>query len=155
MRSSHALSLFCHVYFWCFPSPLCQIVRWDCRILTLSVCIHNLPIPQFYFSILPNCQVHSTLWTARMSFKLPTKLLKISGLSEVWMFFLICFCWAPENHTAPVISVFFHRLPRAPPSFLPPLSLHCFFFHYWLDESLKLERSTFKIEIYPQNYLWK
>ncbi len=81
-------------------SPLCQIVRWDCRILTLSVCMHNLPIPQFYFSIMPNCLVHSTLWTVRMSFKLPT-------ISEVWMFLLICFCWAPENHTAPVISVFF------------------------------------------------
>ncbi len=150
MWSSHAISLFCQVYFWCFPSPLCQIVRWDCRILTLSVCIHNLPIPQFYFSMLPNCQVHSTLWTAQMSFKLPTKLLKISGLSEVWMFFLICFCWAPENHIAPVISVFFHRLPRAPPSFLPPLSLPCFSFIFDLMNLWSSRGALSKLKFTPQ-----
>jgi hypothetical protein len=91
--------------FWCFPTTLCQIVRWHCQILTLWVWIHYLLTPQFYFSILPNFQAHSPLWTARKRCKLPTKQNKISGLSEVWMFFLMCFCWAPENHTAPVISV--------------------------------------------------
>ncbi len=135
MWSSHAISLFCQVYFWCFWLSTCQIVRWDSRILTLSVCIHNLPIPQFYFSILPKCQVHSTLWTAGMCL-------------------LICFCWAPENHTAPVISVFSTGCLELLPLF-SLLFLFIVFFHFWLDGPLKLERSPFKIEIYPQNYVWK
>ncbi len=124
--------------FWCFPTPLCQIVRWHCWILTMLVWIHNLLTPQFYFSILPNCQVHSTVWAARKRFKLPTKLLKVSGLSEVWMFFLICFCSAPENHTAPVISVFSTGGVGLLPWFFPPLSHHCFFFSFltwWIFEA--------------------
>jgi hypothetical protein len=74
-RNSKFTSLFPYFAkftFRCFSIPLCQIVRWHCRILTLLVCVHNLLTPQFYFSILPNCQVHSTLWAARKRFKLPT-----------------------------------------------------------------------------------
>ncbi len=99
-------------------------MRWHCRIVTLSVWIHYLLTPQFYFSFLPNFPVHSTLWTARKTFKLPTKQ-KISGLSELWMFFLMCFSWAPENHTAPVISVSSTGRLGLLPRFFPPLSLHC------------------------------
>jgi hypothetical protein len=135
--------------FWCFTTPLCQIVRWHCWILTLSVWIHNLLTPQFYFSILPNCHVHSTLWTAQMRFKLPTKL-KISQLSEVWMFFLICFCWAPKNHTAPVISVFSTGSLVLLPRFFPPLSLHWFFIFFDLIDLWSLRGALSKLKFTPK-----
>ncbi len=110
IRSSHRyFPILPSLLFDVFPTPLCQIVRWHCRIVTLSVWIHNLLTPQFYFSISPNCQVHSTLWTARKRFKLPTKL-KISGLSAVWTLFLICFCWAPEKIMLPLWFLFFPQV---------------------------------------------
>jgi len=132
-----------------FPNstlPNCEVILLDC---TLSVWIHNLLTPQCYFSILPNCQVYSTRWTARKRFNLPIKL-KISELSEVWMFFLIYFRWAPENHTAPVISVFSTGGLGLLPRFFPPLSLHCFFFFFDFMDLWSLRGALSNLKFTPK-----
>jgi hypothetical protein len=65
----------------------------------LLICILNLPTtPQFYFSLLPNSQVHSTLGIAQMTLKPPTRF-KTFGLSKgQFLFFLVMpKTFDPEN----------------------------------------------------------
>jgi hypothetical protein len=62
----------------------------------------------FYFAIVPNCQVHFTMQTAPMGFKLPT-IFFIFTLFRAWMFFWSAQKFAQKNRTA----LFFLFLPLA------------------------------------------
>jgi hypothetical protein len=97
--------------------------------LTLQVSqVHfaKLQKPLCYFSIwvfYQVCQVHLTLWTAQMDFKLPT-IIKFSGLPEAWISFQSATACTPKTQISPVCFFFWGYL--SPPSPLSSLPLSVF-----------------------------
>jgi hypothetical protein len=60
--------LFCQIHsIWFAKSTLL-----NCKVHIPASCTPKLPTPHCYLASLQNCQVHFTLCTAKMSFKLPT-----------------------------------------------------------------------------------
>ncbi len=111
-----------------------------------------------YFTIWPNCQVHFPLWIAWMSFKMLTKI-NFLGCPRHECLFPGLPKLLPKNIRLPLfvcLCLFFPcKLIGLPLSIsLPSLSLSLLLFFCWLDGSLELVRSPFKIQTTPKLNFW-
>jgi len=139
--------IFCQVYFTCFPSPLCQIVKSKLLfgyILPTSLCqITKATLCKLYVktakSTFPSCQVHFALWNCLNEFQAAPTNLNLFGLSNGWTS-----KWSAQapaqNLDCPSFFLFTGCLvsPAVPPfpSLSHSLSLSLSLF--WHDGSLKL-----------------
>ncbi len=152
----HLLAYFAKFKISCLPTPLCQIVKSKLPNSQVPVTRSAFPSCQFHIAILlfgyfakmaePTSPNELPKWASRCS-----KNLKISGLPEVWIFFFSQFAQtsARKNQTAPIFlfsPCCCQRLPLTFSSFSLSLSLSLSLLYIYLDGSLKLERSPFKIQ---------
>jgi len=116
----------CQVHVAMYASST-HLIHCQCNITQLSSPHAIFAFPTHQIHIAKNCQVHFTLWTARMNFKLPANV-KLSGLSNAWILLQCAQMSAPKIQTAPDSCSSKAALHSPHPLFLPSLSCFILFF---------------------------